>query len=129
MIFFILFFVGHITITQYLLNYYPGLDIEKRNVFGFTALMKSAMQGRSECIRALMLAGIEKSSASLSSFPWTTVKTTSKWRTAVLDIYSLGSPAYSNYRLDKEREREREIQNHCCLLLFSTTEFSTNGSH
>nr|XP_028593799.1 ankyrin repeat domain-containing protein 33B isoform X1 [Podarcis muralis] len=48
---------GHITITQYLLNYYPGLDIEKRNVFGFTALMKSAMQGRSECIRALMLAG------------------------------------------------------------------------
>nr|XP_003219866.1 PREDICTED: ankyrin repeat domain-containing protein 33B isoform X1 [Anolis carolinensis] len=48
---------GHITITQHLLNYYPGLDIEKRNVFGFTALMKSAMQGRSECVRALMLAG------------------------------------------------------------------------
>ncbi|XP_015265121.1 PREDICTED: ankyrin repeat domain-containing protein 33B [Gekko japonicus] len=48
---------GHITITHYLLNYYPGLDIEKRNVFGFTALMKSAMQGRTECIRALMLAG------------------------------------------------------------------------
>ncbi|XP_062986074.1 ankyrin repeat domain-containing protein 33B [Elgaria multicarinata webbii] len=48
---------GHITITQYLLNYYPGLDIEKRNVFGFTALMKSAMQGRTECVRALMLAG------------------------------------------------------------------------
>ncbi|KAJ7338406.1 hypothetical protein JRQ81_011949 [Phrynocephalus forsythii] len=48
---------GHITITHYLLNYYPGLDIEKRNVFGFTALMKSAMQGRVECIRALMLAG------------------------------------------------------------------------
>ncbi|KAH0618015.1 hypothetical protein JD844_016929 [Phrynosoma platyrhinos] len=49
--------IGHITITQYLLNYYPGLDIEKRNVFGFTALMKSAMQGRSECVRALMMAG------------------------------------------------------------------------
>ncbi|XP_061494843.1 ankyrin repeat domain-containing protein 33B [Rhineura floridana] len=48
---------GHITITQYLLNYYPGLDIEKRNVFGFTALMKSAMQGRTECITALILAG------------------------------------------------------------------------
>ncbi|XP_063156003.1 ankyrin repeat domain-containing protein 33B [Candoia aspera] len=48
---------GHINITQYLLNYYPGLDIEKRNAFGFTALMKSAMQGRSECVRALILAG------------------------------------------------------------------------
>ncbi|KAJ6661397.1 hypothetical protein lerEdw1_015025 [Lerista edwardsae] len=48
---------GHITITQYLLNYYPGLDSEKRNVFGFTALMKSAMQGRTECVRALILAG------------------------------------------------------------------------
>ncbi|XP_077167065.1 ankyrin repeat domain-containing protein 33B isoform X3 [Paroedura picta] len=48
---------GHITITHYLLNYYPGLDIEKRNIFGFTALMKSAMQGRTECVRALMLAG------------------------------------------------------------------------
>ncbi|XP_054841806.1 ankyrin repeat domain-containing protein 33B [Eublepharis macularius] len=48
---------GHITITSYLLNYYPGLDIEKRNIFGFTALMKSAMQGRTECVRALMLAG------------------------------------------------------------------------
>ncbi|KAM3838842.1 ankyrin repeat domain-containing protein 33B [Vipera latastei] len=48
---------GHINITQYLLNYYSGLDIEKRNAFGFTALMKSAMQGRSECARALILAG------------------------------------------------------------------------
>uniref|UniRef100_A0A452J3K6 Uncharacterized protein n=1 Tax=Gopherus agassizii TaxID=38772 RepID=A0A452J3K6_9SAUR len=50
---------GHITITNYLLNYFPGLDIEKRNVFGFTALMKSAMQGRTECVRALMLAGAD----------------------------------------------------------------------
>ncbi|XP_070604716.1 ankyrin repeat domain-containing protein 33B [Erythrolamprus reginae] len=48
---------GHINITQYLLNYYSDLDIEKRNAFGFTALMKSAMQGRSECARALILAG------------------------------------------------------------------------
>ncbi|KAM5259918.1 ankyrin repeat domain-containing protein 33B isoform 3-T3 [Hipposideros larvatus] len=48
---------GHATITNYLLNYFPGLDLERRNVFGFTALMKAAMQGRTECIRALMLAG------------------------------------------------------------------------
>lgn len=48
---------GHITITNYLLNYYPGLDIERRNCHGFTALMKAAMQGRVECVRALMMAG------------------------------------------------------------------------
>ncbi|KAJ7423901.1 Ankyrin repeat domain-containing protein 33B [Willisornis vidua] len=52
---------GHITITNYLLNYFPGLDIEKRNAFGFTALMKSAMQGRTECVKALMMAGRSES--------------------------------------------------------------------
>ncbi|KAM6157360.1 ankyrin repeat domain-containing protein 33B isoform 2-T2 [Erethizon dorsatum] len=50
---------GHATVTNYLLNYFPGLDLEKRNTFGFTALMKAAMQGRTECIRALMLAGAD----------------------------------------------------------------------
>ena len=50
-------FTGHITITNYLLNYFPGLDLEKKNCHGFTALMKAAMQGRVECVRALMLAG------------------------------------------------------------------------
>ncbi|KAM9097006.1 ankyrin repeat domain-containing protein 33B [Sarcophilus harrisii] len=50
---------GHITITNYLLNYFPGLDLERRNIFGYTALMKAAMQGRIECIRALMLAGAD----------------------------------------------------------------------
>lgn len=54
------FFKGHITITNYLLNYFPGLDIEKRNAFGFTALMKSAMQGRTECVKALMMAGMQR---------------------------------------------------------------------
>lgn len=44
-------------ISNYLLNYFPGLDIERRNCHGFTALMKAAMQGRAECVRALMLAG------------------------------------------------------------------------
>lgn len=51
---------GHITITNYLLNYYSGLDIERRNCHGFTALMKAAMQGRVECVRALMMAGEEE---------------------------------------------------------------------
>ncbi|MED6284436.1 Ankyrin repeat domain-containing protein 33B, partial [Characodon lateralis] len=47
---------GHITITNYLLNYYSGLDIERRNCHGFTALMKASMQGRVECVRSLMMA-------------------------------------------------------------------------
>ncbi|XP_034815627.1 ankyrin repeat domain-containing protein 33B [Pan paniscus] len=50
---------GHAIITNYLLNYFPGLDLERRNAFGFTALMKAAMQGRTDCIRALMLAGAD----------------------------------------------------------------------
>lgn len=44
-------------ISHYLLNYFPGLDIDRRNCHGFTALMKAAMQGRAEVVRALMLAG------------------------------------------------------------------------
>jgi len=49
---------GHIWISRFLLNYFPGLDIERRNCHGFTALMKAAMQGRPGCVRALMLAGM-----------------------------------------------------------------------
>ncbi|XP_028283922.1 ankyrin repeat domain-containing protein 33B [Parambassis ranga] len=48
---------GYVFISNYLLNYFPGLDIERRNCHGFTALMKAAMQGRAECVRSLMLAG------------------------------------------------------------------------
>ncbi|KAM8849532.1 ankyrin repeat domain-containing protein 33B-like [Spinachia spinachia] len=48
---------GYVFISNYLLNYFPGMDIERRNCHGFTALMKAAMQGRAECVRALMLAG------------------------------------------------------------------------
>ncbi|XP_068427576.1 ankyrin repeat domain-containing protein 33B [Clinocottus analis] len=48
---------GHVFILNYLLNYFPRMDIERRNCHGFTALMKAAMQGRAECVRALMLAG------------------------------------------------------------------------
>lgn len=62
---------GHITITNYLLNYYSGLDIERRNCHGFTALMKAAMQGRVECVRSLMMAGEEKE-LFLSTWRWNT---------------------------------------------------------
>lgn len=51
--------VGHSMITNYLLNYFPGLDLERRNCHGFTAVMKAAMQGRAECVRALMMTGTE----------------------------------------------------------------------
>ncbi|KAJ3595517.1 hypothetical protein NHX12_004820 [Muraenolepis orangiensis] len=47
---------GHLLISNYLLNYFPKLDIERRNCHGFTAMMKAAMQGRAECVRALMMA-------------------------------------------------------------------------
>ncbi|KAL2097552.1 hypothetical protein ACEWY4_006759 [Coilia grayii] len=50
---------GHQMISQYLLNYFPGLDIERRNCHGFTAMMKAAMQGRAECVRALMMSGAD----------------------------------------------------------------------
>ncbi|XP_029309239.1 ankyrin repeat domain-containing protein 33B [Cottoperca gobio] len=48
---------GHSYISNYLLNYFPGMDMERRNCHGFTALMKAAMQGRAECVRSLMLSG------------------------------------------------------------------------
>ncbi|CAF95396.1 unnamed protein product, partial [Tetraodon nigroviridis] len=48
---------GHMLISSYLLSYFPGLDLERRNCHGFTALMKAAVQGRAGCVRALMLAG------------------------------------------------------------------------
>lgn len=54
-------------ICYYLLNYFPGLDIERRNCHGFTALMKAAMQGRTECVRALMLTGNTQTFKSLRS--------------------------------------------------------------
>ncbi|KAL6490353.1 hypothetical protein MHYP_G00006980 [Metynnis hypsauchen] len=50
---------GHILITNYLLNYFSGLDIERRNCHGFTAMMKAAMQGRADCVRALMMSGAD----------------------------------------------------------------------
>lgn len=49
---------GHIMITNFLLNYFAGVDTELRNCHGFTAIMKAAMQGRANCVRALMMSGI-----------------------------------------------------------------------
>lgn len=51
---------GHIMISSYLINYFPNLDLERRNCHGFTALMKAAMQGRADVVRLLMMSGRAK---------------------------------------------------------------------
>lgn len=56
-------------ITHYLLNYFPGIDIERRNCHGFTAMMKAAMQGRAECVRYLMMTGTVSSAEKLIQIP------------------------------------------------------------
>ncbi|XP_076840842.1 ankyrin repeat domain-containing protein 33B [Brachyhypopomus gauderio] len=48
---------GHTMITSYLLNYFAGLDMERRNCHGFTALMKAAMQGQAACVGAIIMSG------------------------------------------------------------------------
>ncbi|XP_064160890.1 photoreceptor ankyrin repeat protein [Anguilla rostrata] len=50
---------GYITILNYILNYYAGADPEVRDSRGFTALIKAAMQGRNECVAALVMAGAD----------------------------------------------------------------------
>lgn len=48
---------GHVPLVSLLLNYYPGLDLERRDQRGLTALMKAAVRNRSECVAALLMAG------------------------------------------------------------------------
>lgn len=40
-----------------LLNYFSGLDLERRDQRGLTALMKAAIRDRSECVATLLMAG------------------------------------------------------------------------
>lgn len=48
---------GFITILNYILNYYSGVDTEVRDPRGFTALIKAGLQGREECVSALLMHG------------------------------------------------------------------------
>ncbi|XP_023700235.2 photoreceptor ankyrin repeat protein isoform X1 [Paramormyrops kingsleyae] len=48
---------GFITIVNHILNYFSGVDLEVRDTRGFTALIKAAMQGRDDCVTALVMAG------------------------------------------------------------------------
>ena len=48
---------GFVTILNYILNYYPGVELELRDTRGFTALIKACMQGRQDCVSALLMHG------------------------------------------------------------------------
>ncbi|XP_070766498.1 photoreceptor ankyrin repeat protein [Enoplosus armatus] len=50
---------GFITILNYILNYYSGVDTEVRDPRGFTALIKAGLQGREECMSALLMHGAD----------------------------------------------------------------------
>ena len=47
------------SLVTLLLNYFAGLDLERRDQRGLTALMKAAIQDRSECVVALLMAGVQ----------------------------------------------------------------------
>ncbi|KAL4646165.1 ankyrin repeat domain-containing protein 33B-like [Arapaima gigas] len=65
---------GFITIVNYILNYFSGVDLEIRDTRGFTALIKAAMQGREDCVTALLMAG-----ASLRTVDLATGKAADDW--------------------------------------------------
>ncbi|XP_077574914.1 photoreceptor ankyrin repeat protein [Stigmatopora nigra] len=50
---------GFTTILNYILNYYSGVDTEVRDPRGFTALIKSGLQGREDCVSALLMHGAD----------------------------------------------------------------------
>lgn len=48
---------GFPTILNFILNYYSGVDTEIRDPRGFTALIKAGLQGRDDCVSALLMHG------------------------------------------------------------------------
>ncbi|KAK5615571.1 hypothetical protein CRENBAI_025338 [Crenichthys baileyi] len=50
---------GFITILNYILNYYSDVETEIRDPRGFTALIKAGLQGREECVSALLMHGAD----------------------------------------------------------------------
>ncbi|XP_060931591.1 photoreceptor ankyrin repeat protein [Limanda limanda] len=50
---------GFITILNYILNFYSCVDTEVRDPRGFTALLKAGLQGRDECVSALLMHGAD----------------------------------------------------------------------
>ncbi|XP_068609163.1 photoreceptor ankyrin repeat protein [Brachionichthys hirsutus] len=50
---------GFITILNHIINHYSGVDTEVRDPRGFTALIKAGLQGREECVSALIMHGAD----------------------------------------------------------------------
>lgn len=48
---------GFINILNYIVNFYVDVDTEVRDPRGFTALIKAGLQGREECVSALLMHG------------------------------------------------------------------------
>ncbi|KFO31430.1 Ankyrin repeat domain-containing protein 33 [Fukomys damarensis] len=53
---------GHVPLVSLLLNYFSGLDLERWDQRGLTALMKAAIQDRAECVATLLMAGADLTS-------------------------------------------------------------------
>ncbi|XP_060914026.1 photoreceptor ankyrin repeat protein [Labrus mixtus] len=56
---------GFITILNYTLNFFSGVDTEVRDPRGFTALIKAGLQGREECVSALLMHGADMNAMDL----------------------------------------------------------------
>ncbi|XP_075882391.1 photoreceptor ankyrin repeat protein [Nelusetta ayraudi] len=50
---------GFINILNYIVNFYVDVDTEVRDPRGFTALIKAGLQGREECVSALLMHGAD----------------------------------------------------------------------
>ncbi|CAL8275268.1 unnamed protein product [Boreogadus saida] len=57
---------GFATVLNYIMNYYPGVDTEMRDPRGFTALIKAGLQGREDCLAALLMHGADINALDLS---------------------------------------------------------------
>lgn len=51
---------GFVNILNYIINFYAGVDTEVRDPRGFTALIKAGLQGREECVAALLMHGKQR---------------------------------------------------------------------
>uniref|UniRef100_A0A8C2X0C5 Ankyrin repeat domain 33 n=1 Tax=Cyclopterus lumpus TaxID=8103 RepID=A0A8C2X0C5_CYCLU len=56
---------GFVTILNYILNFFSGVDTEVRDPRGFTALIKAGLQGREECVSALLMHGADMNAMDL----------------------------------------------------------------
>ncbi|XP_061590949.1 photoreceptor ankyrin repeat protein [Cololabis saira] len=56
---------GFITILNFILNYYSDVDTEIRDPRGFTALIKAGLQGREDCVSALLMHGADMNAIDL----------------------------------------------------------------